>query len=227
VLNEGENLKILIPKIDKEIKKKYEIIIVDDDSNDDTENIVKRLKKKYPIKYILRKDKKGLSSAVIDGIAVSKGDTLLVMDSDLSHPPEIIHKLLKEIKNNDIVVASRYTEGGGADRWILPRKMISVYATLLARPLVKVKDPMAGFFIFKKSIIRNSELKPLGFKILLEILVKGRYSKYSEVPYIFQKRHAGKSKANLKVYVQYHIHLFKLYYYKFMEGIKKIFGGSR
>ena len=121
-----------------------------------------------------------------------------------------------EIKTNanDLVVASRYTKGGGAVKWILPRKMISVYATLLARPLVKVKDPMAGFFALKKDVIKNTYLEPLGFKILLEILVKGNYKKYSEVPYIFQKRNAGKSKASIKVYIEYHIHLLKLYLYK-------------
>lgn len=224
VLNEGENLKILIPEIDNNLKKiEYEIIVVDDNSTDDTDRIINRLKKKYNIKYILRKDEKGLSSAVIEGFKNAKGEILIVMDSDLSHPPKVIPGLLNNVmKNSDIVIASRYVKGGGAEKWILPRKFISIFATIMAKPLVKVKDPLAGFFCLKKNVIQNTKLNPIGFKILLEILVKGNYKKIVEIPYIFQRRYAGKSKADIHIYLQYNLHLLKLYFYKIKQFLKRL-----
>ena len=145
VLNEGDNLKILIPKLHQIIKNiKYEIIVVDDNSQDKTEKIIQTLKKKFPIHYILRKNKTGLSSAVIDGFLKAKGDIFLVMDSDLSHPPELITKMLKKITNNDMIVASWYVEGGGVIQWAFIRIFFSKLATLLTKPLVKIKDPLAG-----------------------------------------------------------------------------------
>ncbi len=223
-LNEGENLKKLIPKISKVLKKeKFEIIIIDDNSTDGTYKIVKKMEKDYNIKYILRTKEKGLSSAVIEGFKNAKGNILVVMDSDLSHPPEVIPELIsKTKKNSDIVVASRYIEGGGVVKWPLPRKFISVFATFLAKPLVKVKDPLAGFFCLKRKVIENAVLNPIGFKILLEILVKGNHKKVSEIPYMFQKRYAGKSKADVHIYLQYNLHLLKLYFYKIKLFFKRV-----
>jgi len=222
VLNESDNLKILIPELHKVLRReKFEIIVIDDNSKDDTEKTIKNFKKKYNIKYLLRKDKKGLSSAVVDGISLAKGDLILVMDSDLSHPPEVIPQILKSIREgNDIVVASRYAKGGGVVKWPLSRKWISVFATILAKPLVKVKDPLAGFFCFKRYVIEDSKLSPIGFKILLEILVKGKYNKVAEIPYVFQNRFTGESKADFKIYLQYNLHLLRLYFYKISSFLK-------
>ncbi len=222
VLNEGENLKILIPKLHQILKnKKHEIIVVDDNSKDKTEKIIQTLKKKISIHYILRKNKTGLSSAVIDGFLKAKGNIFLVMDSDLSHPPELITKMLKKIAHYDMIVASRYVEGGGVIQWAFIRKFVSNFATLLTKPLVKIKDPLAGYFALKKQVIHNVPLNPIGFKILLEILVKGHYNKIMEIPYTFLERQAGQSKANFNIYLQYNFQLIQLYFFKLKQYIKR------
>lgn len=221
VLNEGENLKILIPALGRYLKKgQYEIIVVDDDSRDSTASVMAALKKKYRLTYLLRKRKKGLSSAVIDGFRKARGDRLFVMDSDLSHPPPVIARMVRQLDFCDIVIASRYVKGGGVARWPLARKAVSLFATLLSRPLVRIKDPLAGYFGLRRDVIKGVKLNPIGFKILLEILVKGRYKKAVEIPYTFQERKAGKSKANTRIYVQYNIHLLELYFYKLKNFIK-------
>ncbi|MDD5066840.1 MAG: polyprenol monophosphomannose synthase [bacterium] len=223
VLNEGENLKILIPRLDKLLKKtRHEIIIVDDDSRDDTAKIIRDLQKKTALRYILRKGKKGLSSAVIDGFRKARGDRYIVMDSDLSHPPEVISRITGKLNHYDIVIASRYIRGGGVKEWPWFRRMVSNFATLLTRPIVRIKDPMAGFFGLKKKVVQDTVLDPIGFKILLEILVKGHYRNVLEIPYIFLERHAGRSKAGIKIYLEYNLHLLKLYFYKlkiFVKGL--------
>jgi dolichol-phosphate mannosyltransferase len=223
-LNEGENLKILVPEIVRELKRKdYEIIIIDDNSKDQTDLIVKNLKKNYKIKYLKRTNERGLASAVIAGFNLSKGNFIIVMDADYSHPPSVIPEIIKNLNSSaDIVVASRYIEGGGVVKWQFLRKFVSVFATLLAKPLVKVKDPLAGFFGIKREVLKNSKLNPLGFKILLEILVKCNYKKVIEIPFIFRERHSGVSKANMKIYFEYNLHLLKLYFYKLKQIFRRI-----
>lgn len=223
-LNEGGNLERLISKIVEIIKRRvqrrnkdlgrYEIIVVDDNSQDGTDIVMKKMIKKYSVKFICRKEEKGLSSAVVKGFSIAKGDIFGVMDGDLSHPPELIPKLLKEIEaGNDIVIASRYAKGGGVERFPFYRQLTSRGATLLARPLVKVQDPMSGYFFLKRKVIDGVKLNPIGYKILLEILVKGKYQKYTEVPYTFLCRYVGKSKLGGKIYWHYIVHLFRLYRY--------------
>lgn len=224
VLNEAENLKILIPELKKQLKQqKYEIIVVDDDSQDNTQAVIIKLKKQYPIIYILRKNKKSLSSAVIDGYNIAKGKYYIVMDSDLSHPPEVIKRIVRKLDEGyDIAVASRYARGGGVVKWAWFRKAVSYMGTFMARPIVKVKDPLAGYYGIKKQVIEGVSLNALGFKILLEVLVKGHYKKVTEIPYIFLERHAGQSKAGIRVYFQYHLHVFMLYLYIIKKFFKKV-----
>lgn len=214
-LNEGENLKKLIPKITRILKKvKHEIIIVDDNSQDGTDKIMKGLVKEYPAKYICRKTERGLSSAVLKGFSSAKGEILGVMDGDLSHPPEVIPELLKKINEGyDVAVASRYAKGGGVEDFPFYRQIVSRGATFLALPLVRIKDPMSGYFFFKRDVTKGVELNPIGYKILLELLVKGNYKKFIEVPYIFLCRYVGESKLNSKIYWHYIVHLARLYWY--------------
>lgn len=210
--NERDTISELIRRI-LDVCKSYniEIIIVDDNSPDGTGSIAEDLSKKYPLKVIHRERKLGLSSAVLEGISTSSGDRICVMDADLSHPPEIIPRLIEESKNADIVIASRYIKGGSIKNWPLKRRLISLGATLLARPLAKVKDPITGFFLFKRNVIEGIELDPIGFKICLEILVKGRYKTIKEIPFTFCDRSSGASKLNSKEIVRYIKHLKKLY----------------
>jgi len=215
-LNEKENISKLIPQVCKFLPKGSEVIVVDDNSKDKTADEVRKLSKKYPVKVFVRYER-GLSGAVIYGFDKAKNDYLGVMDADLSHPPETLPALINALNEADITVGSRYMPGGGVEEWPFVRRMISKGATLMARPLTRVKDPMSGFFFLRKAVIAGKDLKPKGYKILLEILVKGTYSKVTEVPFMFRNRNVGKSKMTLKTWRHYVEHLFSLYVYRWTK----------
>ena len=214
--NEKENIKKLIFKINKILNKNYEIIVVDDNSPDRTGEVVDKLRKNN-VRCIHRKGKLGLSSAVIEGFSKAKGNIIGVMDADLSHNVNIIPNLIKPIVDGkaELTIGSRYVKGGGVKNWPLTRKIISKGATLLSLLLTRIKDPMSGFFFLKKSIIKDINLNAKGYKILLEIIVKGNYKNVKEVPYTFKDRKLGKSKLNKKEYINYLRNLFNLMRYKF------------
>lgn len=217
--NERENIQNLIEKVFQVLQEKNiqaEIIVVDDNSSDGTGKIAEELKANYDLQVLVRKNKRGLSSAVLDGFRMAKGDALGVMDGDLSHPPKEIPKLIKPIieKKADFVIASRYIKGGGIKNWTLKRRIISKTATALARPLTKIKDPLSGFFFVKKEVVDQAQLNPKGYKIGLEIIVKGNYKNIREVPYTFKNREHGKSKLSAREYRNYLSHLLGLYFYK-------------
>lgn len=215
--NEADNIASLIIKIEKAYRD-AEIIVVDDNSPDGTAGIVRELQKTNPkIKLKLRLSKRGLSSAVIDGFSVASGSIIGVMDADHSHPPELLPKIIKKMEDYDFILGSRYIKGGGISNWPLSRKLISKFATLLARPLVSIKDPMSGYFMFKRKIIRGVKLEPEGFKIALEILVKAQPKHVKEIPFIFNDRQAGKSKLGMETNFIYLHHLIKLYKYKYCK----------
>lgn len=199
--NEKENIKKLLENLYKEFKDNKingEVIIVDDNSPDKTGEIVEKLKKRYKtLQIIHRKGKLGLSSAVLEGFAVSKSSILGVMDADLSHPAEKVPEMFKAIKNNEaeFVIGSRYIKNGKIVGWGAYRKVLSKGATLFARVFTKVKDPMTGFFMIQKKCIENKKLNPKGFKILLEIIIKADYKNVKEIPITFVNRTEGKSKA--------------------------------
>ena len=153
---------------------------------------------------------------MIDGLKIAKGNIVGVMDADLSHPPSKIPEMIDAVEKQDfdLAIGSRNVKGGGVEVWPFWRRLMSRFASALAIPLTKVKDPMSGFFFFKKEIIKDVKLKPLGYKILLEILVKGRQKKIKEIPYMFRNRTFGKSKIGSKVYLDYLRHIFRLYKYK-------------
>ncbi len=218
--NEKENISILIQKIFQEFKEnniKGELIIVDDNSPDKTGEIVESLKKEYPtLKIVHRKGKLGLSSAVLEGFKISKGNVLGVMDADLSHPPEKIKELFWAIKKGgaDFTIGSRYIKGGKIKGWNLKRMVMSKTATLLSRIYTKVKDPMTGFFMIKREVIKNVNLNPKGFKILLEIIIKGKYKNIKEIPITFTNRIKGKSKVGIKEIIYYLQNLIEYLPYK-------------
>ena len=223
--NEAENIPILVEGIFKVFHEqglKGEVIIVDDNSPDGTWEVARQLKSTYNNLDVLRRfNKRGLSSAVLDGIQLARGNIIGVMDGDLSHPPEKIPELVKPIMSgeSDFVIASRYVKGGIIENWPFIRKASSKLATIAARGLTHVKDPMSGFFFLKKELIEGVELSPKGFKIGLEILVKSKYKKVTEVPIIFKDRDYGESKMSGGVILEYFSHLVRLYLHRVLRQV--------
>lgn len=207
--NEKENIKKLIKKIQEEFRKNKisgEIIVVDDNSPDKTGKILEELKNKQKnLKVIHRKGKLGLSSAVLEGWKIAKGEILGVMDADFSHPPEKIKELFWAIEKEqvELAIGSRYIKDGKIKGWNIKRKLMSKTATLLSRIYTKIKDPMTGFFMIRKKVIKGVKLNPRGFKILLEVIIKGKYKKIKEIPITFINRKEGKSKAGTKEILYY------------------------
>jgi len=164
---------------------------------------------------IHRKAKKGLASAILNGIQNSRGETIVVMDSDFSHPPQIIPKMIEALKQYqcDLVVASRYITGGNIHGWTTKRKIMSKIATFIAKKGlgVRTKDPMSGFFAFKKNIIKELNFDALGYKFLLEILVKTKDINIKEIPYTFENRKFGSSKLDSSTMIDYFKSVWKLY----------------
>jgi dolichol-phosphate mannosyltransferase len=217
--NERDNLEELVRRTSaacSATKMAYEIVVVDDNSPDGTGALAEQMGKSFNVKVIHRAGKLGLSTAVLDGFKVASGSILVVMDADLSHPPEKISDMVGRIARGgaDMVIGSRYVEGGHVENWPIHRRLISKGATLLARGLTKVKDPMSGFFAVRRDAVEGVELNPVGYKIGLEILVKGRVSKVEEVPITFADRKAGKSKLGASVTLKYIDHCIRLYEHK-------------
>ena len=223
--NESENIINILHSIKEIIPKNIltQTIVVDDNSPDGTgklvEDYLKNVKKMadHTIEIIHRKAKNGLGSAILNGIQQAKGDTVVVMDCDFSHPPQIIPKLVESIKKYqyDIAVASRYIKGGKIQGWSQKRKLMSRFATLIAKKGlgVNTKDPMSGFFAFKRSIIKELNFDAIGYKILLEIIVKTKGVNIKEIPYTFQDREFGSSKLGIKTILDYYKSVWKLYRY--------------
>ncbi len=214
--NEKDNITPLIERIDKALSgHAYEIILVDDNSQDGTEEIVSGLASRYPVKLLVRRTEKGLATAVIHGIKNASGPVICVMDADLQHPPEIIPELIKAVANGaDMAFASRYVPGGGCPQWGLVRRIISKGAIMLSHGLLpssrRVKDIMSGFFIFKRDNVDIDKLKPIGYKIALEIMLVGNFPVVTEVPFIFEDRTAGQSKLRARTQIDYLKHIFSL-----------------
>jgi dolichol-phosphate mannosyltransferase len=223
--NESNNIIQILKQIEKYIPKsiKTEAIVVDDDSPDGTGRLVddylKNMKElaNYTLQIIHRKTKAGLSSAILNGIQQAKGETILVMDSDFSHPPQIIPKMIDALKksHSDIIVASRYVSGGGIGDWSLKRKLLSKLGNKIAKKFlgIKINDPMSGFFAFKRNIIGELKFDVMGYKMLMEILVKTKGVKVKEIPYIFSDRKEGSSKLDHHVIIDYLKSVWKLYQY--------------
>lgn len=214
--NERDNLEELFERISVSLADyDYEIIVVDDDSPDKTWEFARQLSERYPVRVIRRTDEKGLSSAVIRGFKEASGDVFVVMDADLQHPPEVIPELIRAIERGaDVAIASRYVPGGGVKDWYWYRKLISKGAIMVGRlalPKIRdIKDPVSGFFALRREVVEGAELNPVGFKILMEILVKGKYNKAVEVPFTFGLRRAGESKLGGKTILNYLKHIYRL-----------------
>jgi len=203
--NEAGSLPLLVDRLVKAFAgREWELVVVDDGSPDGTADLADGLGKTHPIRVLRRPGKAGLASAVVAGFAAARGDTLLVMDADLSHPPEVAPKLADAIASGaDLAVGSRYVSGGGIEDWPMRRQVVSRVACLMGNVLVPVRDSTSGFFALRRSVVDGVKLNPIGFKIGFEVMARGRYKKVVEVPYTFRDREHGASKFGQREIVQY------------------------
>jgi dolichol-phosphate mannosyltransferase len=219
-LCEAENIGGLLEHVRQvldPLKISYEILIVDDDSSDGTGAVVSAISAKDPrVRLLVRKGQRGLSGAILYGWKNTDADVLGVMDADLQHPPELLPKLVAAIqRGRDVAIGSRYTPGGETGSWNPVRKLLSAAAVWVTWPLQKknarAQDPMSGFFMVRRHSLEQIDFMPTGFKLLLEVLVRGQIESIEEVPFAFGLRYRGASKANFKVGVDYAKLLGRLY----------------
>jgi dolichol-phosphate mannosyltransferase len=177
-----------------------ELIVVDDNSPDGTGALADELARRHQLQVIHRSGKLGLGTAVIAGFEAARGSVVGVIDADLSHPPHLLPRMLSIMQRSsaDIVIGSRYIPGGGTRNWPVGRLVLSRLACVMARPLTPVKDATSGFFLIRRDLARGVRISAGGFKICLELLVRGRPRSVVEVPYVFEGRTAGASKMNFK-----------------------------
>ncbi|MFA6431258.1 MAG: polyprenol monophosphomannose synthase [Candidatus Margulisiibacteriota bacterium] len=218
--NESKNLEVLAVRVFDSLKKfkiSGEMVVIDDDSPDGTAMVAKQLAKAYPIRVYIRKKREGPGPAIMDGIRLSEAPIACVMDADLSHPPEALPEMYDQIKKGKalLVVGSRHVQGGGTSKWMWYRKLFSWGARMLGRFLTPVNDLTAGYFMFDKKILEGAEINPIGCKVGLELMVKGKHrEKVMEFPIVFVERAAGESKMGWRETKQYIEHLLALTLYK-------------
>jgi dolichol-phosphate mannosyltransferase len=211
-LHEAANIRTVLDRVRTSLdplRMPYEIIVVDDDSGDGTENIVHDVASQDArVRLLVRRGERGLAGAISDGWSCSQADVLGVIDADLQHPPELLPQLWERIQGGcDIAIASRYTQPDSLRSWNFARRAVSKLGILLARPVQKpslaVKDPLSGFFLVRRRCLDGLSLQRHGFKILLEILVRGKIGRAAEVPFVFGLRQGGASKASLGTGLHY------------------------
>lgn len=226
---EAENIPHLARAVDSALRAagvSYELIVADDPSGDDTAAVCAELSESLPLRLLSRTGPRGLSAAVVDGISLAAGEFVVVMDADMSHPPERIPEMLDVLRSGraDFVVGSRYVSGGGtAADWGFFRWLNSKAATWMAAPLAPLADPMSGFFALRRALVPAAEaLSPIGYKIGLEILVKAGFgrARVAETPIYFRDRERGESKMTLREQVNYLRHLRRLYHHRWPKRME-------
>jgi dolichol-phosphate mannosyltransferase len=199
-----------------------ELVIVDDNSPDGTGQVADALARDFPIRVLHRAGKLGLGTAVVEGFAAAEADVVGVIDADLSHPPDLVPRMLAvmQAEQADIVIGSRYVPGGGTTNWEMSRVLMSRFACVMARGLTPVRDATSGFFIMKRDRARGVTISAGGFKICLELLIRSEPRLVIEVPYVFTGRTAGESKMNLKEATGYLRQLRDLNAFRRRHGLK-------
>lgn len=207
--NEEENIAAIIGAVDEVFRRsgiRGEVLVVDDSSKDRTIPIVQELAGRSDnVRLIVRKEDHGLSQSVVEGFGAARSDILQVIDADFSHPPELIPCFYEAIRSGaDIAIGSRYMKGGDIEQWPLARRAISLGATAFGRILFpEVTDPVSGFFAVRREVVLGAPLTPRGYKILMEVLGKGRWRSFVEIPFVFKDREEGTSKLRLDTMVDY------------------------
>jgi len=217
---EVDNIPLLIERVAQLRNTRLgevELIFMDDQSRDGSAEAVAACGHHW-VRLVERAGERGLSRAVLDGFALARHPVLACMDCDLSHPPERLPQMILALSSGQqFVIGSRYVPGGSTDDdWGFFRWLNSRIATLLARPLTKVGDPMSGYFVLRRSdFLKARDLNPIGYKIALELIVKCGFENVGEVPIRFSDRVHGESKLNLREQVRYLVHLRRLYLHRF------------
>jgi len=206
-LNEAENIAPLLRRIMGSQPIADEIIFVDDGSIDGTRKRICSWSNSAPVRLIERENSAlGLSGAVIAGARAARGDLLVVMDADLSHPPEKIGELLRPVATGtaDLVIGSRYVEGGSTPGWPIWRKIMSRIAAGFAYPLTGVHDSMCGFFAIRRTTLLELTPFATGFKIAFEAIVHGgKQLRVLEIPIVFRERARGTSKMSFGIALRF------------------------
>jgi dolichol-phosphate mannosyltransferase len=207
--NEAGSIPLLVERLAAALgERQWELVVVDDGSPDGTAEIAEKLAPERPVRVVRRAAKAGLASAVIAGFAEGRGDVLVVMDADLSHPPEIVPELLRALDAGaDLAVGSRYVKGGATKDWPLRRRIVSRVACYMGNVLVPVRDATSGFFAVRRAAIDGVHLNAIGFKIGLEVIARARAKRIAEVPYTFRDRELGASKFGRREVGQYLVQL--------------------
>jgi dolichol-phosphate mannosyltransferase len=200
-----------------------ELVIVDDNSPDGTGQLADELAATRPIRVVHRVGKLGLGTAVVAGIEAASAPICGVLDADLSHPPELLPRMIAPLQSGeaDFVIGSRYIPGGGTRNWPFGRLLMSRFACMLARPVTPVRDATSGFFLLRRDIARGVRIEAGGFKICLELLVRGRATAVLEVPYVFVGRTVGESKMNVAEATGYIRQLYALFRFKRSPAVHK------
>jgi dolichol-phosphate mannosyltransferase len=202
-LNEVENIEPLVRQIIQAMPDSAEIIFVDDGSTDGTQERVRSLMPQFPVQLIERTNPTlGLAGAVIAGTRAAKSEIVVVMDADLSHPPNELPNLVRPMLDDraDMVIGSRYVSGGTTPGWPFARKAMSRVAGALAYPLTGVHDSMCGFFAIRRERLLQLAPHATGFKIAFETIVRGGDNlRVVEIPIAFRDRTRGTSKMRFSI----------------------------
>ncbi len=210
--NEAQTVPVLARRLSTALSgQEWELVVVDDGSPDGTAAVASGLAPELPVRVVKRPGKLGLASAVMDGWTEARGEILVVMDADLSHPPEAVPALIDTLrKGADMAVGSRYVHGGGTVDWPLRRRIVSRVACLMGNVLVPVRDATSGFFAVRRAVIEGVRLNPIGFKIGFEVIARGRHRRVVEVPYTFRDREHGASKFGTREILNYGVQLMQV-----------------
>ncbi len=214
--NEAGNIDMLLEEIDTALWRiPYEIIFVDDSTDSTPELLKKAAQGDGRIRFEHREGGSGLATAVLRGFELASGDYIAVMDADLQHPPAVLRYMYCALRRGaDICIPSRFIPGGSDGGLDFYRKAVSGTARYIGkfflRCLRRISDPTSGLFMFRRSILAGARLKPVGWKIMIEVLAMCSYSRVTELPYTFQSRNAGESKLSGKATLEYLRQVFSL-----------------
>jgi dolichol-phosphate mannosyltransferase len=217
---EAENIPLILDRLSRlraQQGLELQVLIMDDNSDDGTEAVVERLGLSW-VELVVRTRNRGLSESVVDGLKRAKHPVVVVMDADLSHPPERIPELVLALQSGQqMALGSRYVPGAKTDdTWGFFRWLNSRVATVMAWPLTSIRDPMSGFFALRRAELEKAhDLNPVGYKIALELIVKCGLENVGEVPIHFENRRFGQSKLTVVEQLKYLRHLRRLYTHKY------------